>query len=89
LSESPAPKSRRGKSKKSEIAATQELDEEPLELPVLEEEPAMKGRRGKQSAPAKPMVEEEPYDDLRSKTTRGGKKSTRGARGRGKASIAS
>jgi hypothetical protein len=63
-----------------------------LELPVLEEEPSPKkgGRRGRQSAPAKKdTFEEEPDVEIQSKATRGGKKSTRGARGRGKASIAS
>ena len=45
LAVSSPPKSRRGRSKKSEIAATQEV-EELLDLPVLEEEPK-KGRKGK------------------------------------------
>ena len=49
---SPAPtKSKRGRSKKSEIPATQEVineEEEKLELPVLEEEPSpKKGRKSK------------------------------------------
>jgi hypothetical protein len=91
---SPAPtKSKRGRSKKSEIPATQEViheEEEKLELPVLEEEPSpKKGRKGRASAPAKSNIQDlDEGDDNKSKTTRGGKKSTR-SRGRGKASIAS
>jgi hypothetical protein len=59
---------------------------------MLEEEPSPKkgGRKGRQSAPAKKGSFEEDLDEeMQSKTTRGGKKSTRGTRGRGKASIAS
>ena len=92
---SPIPtKSRRGRSKKSEIPATQEViheEEEKLELPVLEEEPSQKkGRKGRASAPPKQnMLDLDEGDDNKSKTTRGGKKSARGRGSRGKASIAS
>jgi hypothetical protein len=65
-------------------------EEEKFELPILEEEPSpKKGRRGRASAPPKQDMQDlEENEDLKSKTTRGGKKSARG-RGRGKASIAS
>ena len=41
-----APKSRRGRSKKSEIPATQNNDDEEVVLPVIEEDPSPKKRRG-------------------------------------------
>lgn len=47
-----------------------------------------KGRIGKASAPKGKLQDLSEDEDMKSKTTRGGKKSARG-RGRGKASVAS